>query len=316
MANPARPKLSKKKSTRALGRPGRSAAFLAVALFVIFSAYNLHRSIRSLPAVCPPFGSHPSRILSLSLGIDEILLDLVRPERIVALTYLSVNPEFSNVAERARAVPRHMASSVEKIVRLRPDLILATSFNNPEKVESLKALGCKVITVSRFDSIEGIRRSVRVVATAVGETKRGDALLQRMDRTLREAARLRREGDNRPRVLFAGPGGYTQGRATTINDLIRRAGGVNVAAERLVGIGRLSPEEWLVLKPDVVLRMSYASLDPFLMEVFRAAGRRSGPGKPREPVEVVMPSRLLTAVSPSSALAVRMLAEKLREAVP
>ncbi|MEE9197066.1 MAG: hypothetical protein V3U45_02890, partial [bacterium] len=82
MANPARPKFSKKKSARALGSPGRSPAFLAVAFFVIFIAYNLHRSIRSLPAVCPPFGSHPSRILSLSLGIDEVLLDLVRPERI------------------------------------------------------------------------------------------------------------------------------------------------------------------------------------------------------------------------------------------
>ncbi|MFQ5749604.1 MAG: ABC transporter substrate-binding protein [Planctomycetota bacterium] len=279
-------------------------------LLVLLVGFNLHRSIASLPPVCPPAGPRPTRIVSLSLGTDEVLLDLVPPERIAALTYLSVNPEFSNVAERARALPRHFARSVEEMARLRPDLVLATSFNDPEKVESLRALGCRVVTLSRFDSLDGVRRNVVKVAAAVGEPARGRALVARMDRTLREAARFRREGAKKPRVLFVGPGGYTQGRGTTVNDLIRRAGGVNAAAERLYGIGKLSLEEWLSLKPDVLLRMSFLPLDPFLVELFRAAGRDA------VPAEVVMPSRLLTAVSPSSARAIRLLAERLREVAP
>lgn len=248
--------------------------------------------------------------MSLSLGADEILLDLVRPERIAALTYLSANPEFSNVADRARSLPRHSAGSVEEVARLRPDLILATTFNDPGKVESLRALGCRAVTLSGFDSLDGVRKNVRQVAAAVGEAERGREVLERMDRTLAEAARLHREGARKPRVLFAGPGGHTQGRGTTVDDLIRRAGGVNAAAERLSGIGRLTAEETLFLKPDVLLRISFAPLDPLLVELFRAAGKRPGPA------EVVMPSRLLTSVSPSAARAVRILAGKLREAAP
>ncbi|MFQ5913129.1 MAG: ABC transporter substrate-binding protein [Nitrospinota bacterium] len=290
------------------GSVRRNALLLAAALALSIIAFNLHRSIRSLPPICPPYESKPSRIVSLSLGTDELLVDLVRPERIAALTYLAVNPEFSNVADRARLLPRHTAGSVEEVARLRPDLILATTFNNPEKVESLRALGCEVVTVSGFDSLDGIRNTALKVAAAVGESRRGSELVDRMDRTLREAARSRDEGKDRPRVLFAGPGGYSQGGGTTVNDLIHRAGGVNVAAEMLSGIGRLSAEEWLSLKPDVLLRISFTPLDPFLIELFQAVGRKYGPR------EVVMPSRLLTSISPSSARAVRVLADKLKGA--
>jgi ABC-type Fe3+-hydroxamate transport system substrate-binding protein len=278
---------------------------------VLLTGFYLHRTLGTLPPICPPSDSKPGRIVSLSLGIDETLIDLVPPKRIRALTYLSVNPEFSNVAERARAYPRHNVRSVEEVASLRPDLILASSFNDREKLESLRALGCRVVIVSKFGSIAEIRRTVIEIAAAVGEVRRGLELVERMDRTLREAARLHPAGGKKPRVVFAGPGGYTQGTGTTINDLIVRAGGINAAAASLTGIGRLTAEEWLSLQPDVLLRMSYSQLDPFLAGIYRMGEK----GGRTVPTEVVMPSRLLTSTAPSSAKAVGLLAEKLREAM-
>jgi iron complex transport system substrate-binding protein len=281
-----------------------------MAFVLLLVGFHLHRAINTLPPICPPFDDKPSRIVSLSLGTDELLVELVPPERITALTYLSVNPEFSNIVERARAFPRHAVSSVEAVARLRPDLLLSSVYNDPQKVESLRALGCKVVTVSGFESLDGIRRTILKVADAVGEREKGTALVERMDRTLKETARTRPQGDKKPVVLYAGPGGYTQGRATVIHDLIQRAGGINAAADMLHGLGLLSLEEWLAARPDVLLRISYYPLDPFVVDLFQAV-RKGSP-----PAEVVMPSKLLTTVSPSSAHAVGLLAKKLREAAP
>ncbi len=290
------------------GRSRRLFILPPIALFLFLLVFQLQRSIRSLPPVCPASDSKPARIVSLTLGTDEILLDLVDPRRIRALTYISVLPDYSNIVERARAVSQHMVGSVEEILRLRPDFILASSINHTEKLESLQALGCRVFTVSGFESIAGVRRNVMKVAAALGETGRGLEVVGRMDCVLREADRLRPKGAKKPRVLFAGPNGYRHGSGTTTHDLIVRAGGINAAAGRLSGYGLLSWEEWLTLRPDVILRTSYSPLDPFLVEIFRAKGGKSGP------VEVVMPFKLLTSVAPSSVRAVGLLAAKLREA--
>ena len=161
-----------------VGRSRQLFILPPVALFPLLLAFQLQRSIRSLPPVCPASDSKPARIVSLTLGTDEILLDLVNPWRIRALTYISVLPDYSNIVERARAVSRHTAGSVEEIIRLRPDFILASSINNAEKLESLQALGCRVLTVSGFESIAGVRRNVMKVAAALGETVPGGTRME------------------------------------------------------------------------------------------------------------------------------------------
>jgi len=306
----AQPPKGPQKVFYSFAKARRRIPLAVVAFVLLLASFHLHRTIKTLPPICPPFDDKPSRIVSLSLGTDELLVELVPPKRIRALTYLSVNPEFSNIAERARPYSRHEVSSVEAVANLRPDLLLSSVFNDPQKVESLQALGCKVVTVSGFESLDGIRRTILKVADSVGEREKGDALIARMDRTLQETARTHPQEDRKPVVLYAGPGGYTQGRDTVIHELIQRAGGINAAANMLNGLGRLSIEEWLAAKPDVLLRISYYRLDPFVVELFRTV-RNGDP-----PAEVVMPSRLLTTVSPSSANAVGLLAEKLRKAMP
>ena len=57
----------------------------------------------------------------------------------------------------------------------------------------------------------------------------------------------------RPRVLYWAAG-YTAGRGTTIDDIIREAGGVNVAAELgLEGSPEISPERVVAADPEIVL---------------------------------------------------------------
>ncbi len=288
----------------------KTVRFSATTVVCLLAAIGLYRNIQSLPPVCPAPGEQPRRIVSLSLGTDEILVDLVPPGRVAGLTYLSDDPAYSNVADKALRYPRHTARSVEEVAALRPDLIVGGTFNNPEKLEALRALGCRVVAISGFDSMDGVQRSVRQVAAAVAEPLKGETIIRNMNRVLRESARYGHINRKKFRVLFAGPSGYSQGTGTIINDLIVRAGGINAASERIKGIGRLSPEEWLAARPDVLLRTSYSPVDPHILRLYQVLS-----GRP-PPKEIVMPFRLLTSVSPSSAGAIHMLAEKLRAVQP
>src|SRR5262249_59492302 len=49
--------------------------------------------------------SEPQRIASQTLGTDEILLAICPPERIIALSDLAEDGNYSNVVEQARRIP-------------------------------------------------------------------------------------------------------------------------------------------------------------------------------------------------------------------
>lgn len=59
------------------------------------------------------FTAKPARILTLALSTDEILLDLVSSDRVIAVSSLSVDKGISTVSEKAKLVPHQM-----KIMRL------------------------------------------------------------------------------------------------------------------------------------------------------------------------------------------------------
>ena len=64
----------------------------------------------------------------------------------------------------------------------------------------------------------------------VGEPARARELVERMRERRRRLADRLRDVSHRPRVLFWSAG-FTAGRGSTIDEVIREGGGVNVAAE-------------------------------------------------------------------------------------
>ena len=67
----------------------------------------------------------PQRIVSMTLGTDELLMDLVPTDRIAALTYLSDDSGISHISDRSGAVEHKIrGTSAEAILALHPDLIL------------------------------------------------------------------------------------------------------------------------------------------------------------------------------------------------
>lgn len=196
----------------------------------------------------------PQRIASLTLGTDEILAELVSPDRIVCVTNLADDREISNVAGiYPPPVPRLRDSDPERIIGLNPDLVFVAPYNSADFLQVMERSGLPVYRNEAVTGIEQIETAIRDVGKRVGEEERADALVQRMRQRRQRLAEQLRDIPRRPRVLFW-CAGFTAGKETTIDDIIREAGGVNVAVERsLAGSAAIAPEHVIAADPDYIL---------------------------------------------------------------
>lgn len=214
------------------------------------------------PAPAPPEpepepGRRPERLVSATLSTDEMLLGMLEPSDVFAVTRFALDPEVSNVAERARRVRHVVTGEAEQLVALEPDVVLADPVGNPETRALLRRVGVPVLRVPPCTTLDDVRRNVRWVGEWIGEPDRAEALVAEMDRTVAEAT-ARVDGAPRPRVLLYNRGGFTAGAETLFDELLRLAGGRNVAAEAgLRGHASLPVERALALDPEVILTTDY-----------------------------------------------------------
>ncbi len=197
----------------------------------------------------------PQRIVSLTLGTDEILLSLVPSKRILAVTAYALDPNISNVPELAKTIPNAMReASVEVIVALQPDLILAASYTSPDVLTQLKEIGMPILILAHFSSIEGIKTNIRALGQAVHENEGAEALIAQMEKRLRAVEKAIASSPDRPGLLSYDLDGWTAGRDTTFDEIVRHAGGRNLAAEAgLKGHPKISLEKVVALDPEILI---------------------------------------------------------------
>ncbi|MBX7223659.1 MAG: ABC transporter substrate-binding protein [Blastocatellia bacterium] len=194
----------------------------------------------------------PERIVSLTLSTDEILLEICPKSRIAALHEISLNPLYSNCVEASQAMPVHVPADPERVLKLQPDLIFVASYSRAEALKLLAASGAPVFKFESFDSIEGIKQTIREIGYAVGEESGADGLVKKMEADLKQLAPLAAEA--KPRVLAYSQGGASAAKNTVFDDCVRLAGGINLAAEKgLEGFPTISPETVLEWNPDFIV---------------------------------------------------------------
>jgi len=193
----------------------------------------------------------PRRIVSLAPSVTEILFALGLEERVVGVT------EFSNYPPEAADKPKvgsFVRLNAERILDLKPDLAVGTvDGNRLELVRLLEDAGVAVYAVNP-QSVEGMIRTVAVLGTVCGVEEKGDALARHLRARLARVAE-RTGTSKRPRVFLqinTRPI-MSVNRNTLHHDVIRLAGGDNVIADFAVPYPRVSLEEVLSRRPDVIL---------------------------------------------------------------
>jgi len=195
-----------------------------------------------------------TRVVSLIPSLTETSFEVGGGDVLVGVTRFATFPE---AAAKLPRVGSYVALDIEKIVKLKPQLCLATKDGNPKSsVERLESLGIPVYVFdpkSLEDVVDTVVRLGDIYRTESQAASLAVGYNQRMDKVARQLDGVKEQ----PRVFFqidAQPI-FSAGSDTFLHELLVRSGAINLAADR-TGYPRYSWEELLVLKPDVVLMAS------------------------------------------------------------
>jgi iron complex transport system substrate-binding protein len=215
---------------------------------VDLSAQPFPRELRDAAGERLLIPAKPNRIVSQTLGTDEILVAICPTDRLVAMSHLAEDENYSNVVQEARSVPGRTTSGPEQILRMQPDLIFIASYTRAETSELLKASRAPVFRFAHFESINDIQSNIRAIGYATGCDVEAERLVHQMNQRLAAIRAGIPAGQAPPRVMSYGREGYTAGINTLLDDLLRAAGAVNVSAENgVTGFAKISTEkvaEW------------------------------------------------------------------------
>jgi iron complex transport system substrate-binding protein len=186
----------------------------------------------------------PRHIVSLNTCADQYVLALADPGQIAALSPYGHDPELSAAVGKARGF-RTLKRPAEEVLAIRPDLLVG--FPMGDSVVGAPPGQWHSLGLASADSYAMILTQIRQVAAAVGHVERGEALIRAMNRDLAALPRTKRRGV----AAYYQRRGYMTGTGTLVDDLMKRAGLVNLAGKLgKPSLSQLSLEEMIAARPD------------------------------------------------------------------
>jgi iron complex transport system substrate-binding protein len=191
------------------------------------------------------------RVVSLNPCTDAVLVNVADRGQILALSHYARDARQSTIAGVARTYPITYESA-EEVVALRPDVVLTAAHSSPATRAALKRLDIRTELFKVPNSWGENQAQIRRIAHAVGHPDRGEALIARVEAAMAQGAP--RPGARPVTALVFQPNGFAAGHGTLVDEMMRRAGFVNVAERYgLKKWGNVSLERLLDDPPEVLL---------------------------------------------------------------
>lgn len=189
-------------------------------------------------------------IVSLNPCTDSILAEVTAPGQLLAISHYSKDPRASSMEPAASARYRATGGTVEEVLALDPDLVVASSFIAPATRSALVDLGLTVVTFGSATNVDASEAQVRELAKLAGDAAAGEELVARIEAAL---ARAQATGAPVEAALWQ-PGGIVPGEASLVADLLRRTGFASYTAARgMQQADYLSLEQVVADPPRVLL---------------------------------------------------------------
>lgn len=194
-------------------------------------------------------GQYPQRIISLGPINTENVYLLGAEDRLVANTSYCVRPEAAKTKDKIGSV---MQFSIEKIIGLQPDLILATGLTRPQQVKRLQDAGIKVVHVKQPGSFAEICSQFLFLGKLLGLEQRAREVVSRAKVQVAGVQKLVFSLPERKVFLQVGSQPlFASVPSSFTNDFILLAGGINVAAGQKTGTTNY--ERVIAENPDVII---------------------------------------------------------------
>jgi cobalamin transport system substrate-binding protein len=194
---------------------------------------------------------NPQRIISLAPSVTETLFALGLGDRIVGVTsYCDYPPE----AAQKEKVGDTLRPNLEKIVALKPDLVIASTSSQLEQfVRDIDKVGIPIY-VSNPHNLPGVLVSIEMIGAITGVDDRAEELTDKMRARINAVESGLAAVKERPGVLFilGVEPLITVGGTSFINELISRAGGDSISGEVDAEYPQYSLESAVSARPEVI----------------------------------------------------------------
>ena len=214
--------------------------FLSLLLiFLLASCGGPQRQASTTDTVTDDYGrtvvvpAHPQRVVSLSPAVTEIMFALGADDLLVGRT------DFCEYPDEASQIPSIGGISnlnIEKILSLKPDLVISGSMVGKKATDQMDQMGTPMVCVIEKPNFEALYDNIEAIGRLVGKEHEADSIVEslkwKVERLLADTSlsTLNPQLSSCYYVVGFGPSGnFTAGGNTFINDIIRMAGGRNIA---------------------------------------------------------------------------------------
>ncbi|NKE04022.1 ABC transporter substrate-binding protein [Mesobacillus selenatarsenatis] len=199
--------------------------------------------------------SKPEKIVSLIPSNTEIAYGLGLEEQIVGVSDFDNFPE--EVAEKEKI--GGMEFNLEKIISMKPDLVLAhasSAHSSEAGLQQLKDTGITVLVVNDAKTFDEVYESISMIGTASGEKEKADAMIADMKKKIEEIktkAQKIKEEDRKSVFVEVSPAPevYAAGKNTFIDEMLQIIHAENTVTEE--GWPKLDSEAIIKSNPEVII---------------------------------------------------------------
>ncbi|MEC9140475.1 MAG: ABC transporter substrate-binding protein [Chloroflexota bacterium] len=244
----------------------------------------------------------PERILTVSLGHDEVTYALVPSKRVVATSISAKMPQHSNVAHLAETVGE-IGLDPEQVISYNPDLVVASPYTKADFIDAMGNVGIPVVQTKLHNDSDGRIQDILLLGYVYGEVGRA---MEFSNEVRARYGALKKITSSQPtrdklRVLSLTSYSdkiYTAGNGSTEGSIIESADGINAASlAGLVGNSTTSLESVIAMAPEVIIiPQPPGSGEPFRKQLLANPVLKEVPAISHERVYVV-PSKFFTTLS-------------------
>ena len=176
----------------------------------------------------------PQRVVSLSPAVTEIMFALGAGDLLVGRTDFCVYPDAAGDIPSIGGISN---LNVERILSMQPDLIISGSMVGKKFTDQFDQMGTPMVCVIEKPKFEALYDNIKAIGKLVDKEHEADSLIENLKLRMES---LLAHGDSSQNtqlpsvyyvVGFGAGGNFTAGGNTFINDIIRMAGGRNIAED-------------------------------------------------------------------------------------
>ena len=197
----------------------------------------------------------PLRIITASVGHDEITLALVPKERLVGVGSSTKSVTYSNVASLVQDIAE-ITRDPETIITQSPDVVVTSPYFASEGIDALSRLGIPVIQTDLHQGPEARINNILFMGYIYGEENRAVEFAAEVRDRFKSLVSVTGAAGPKPRVLALTQYSdtiWTAGSSSTEGGVITAAGGINTAEEAGIESNQTTSLEGVIaMSPDVI----------------------------------------------------------------